>query len=362
MNLNIIAPINTLGYGYTGYHITKTLVQKNKVSLFPIGDKVDNTLMDPFIVEALTSAKLFDVNAPCVRIWHQHDMSHFVGKGPHIGFPIFELDTFSEIEKHHLNSCDALFVTSSWAQNVCINNGITVPVYIVPLGVDRSVFKETESTNQNGPTVFLNCGKWEVRKGHDILIKAFEKAFPQDEQVILLMCNSNPFLNVTQESQWKKLYKNPKVRFISRLQSSQDVAKLMQSADCGVFPSRGEGWNLEALEMLSCGKQLITTLYSAHKEFCCNNNSLLVDIDDVEPAQDGIWFHGQGNWAKIGDKQINQLAEYMRMVHEFKSQGRLMVNKDGIETAKRFSWSNTAEKIIGGIHGFTNIGQQARIS
>jgi hypothetical protein len=123
---------------------------------------------------------------------------------------------------------------------------------------------------------------------------------------------------------------------------------------CGIFPSRGEGWNLEALEMLSCGRHLIITDYSAHKEFCNSDNSMLVSVDDVEPAFDGIWFNGQGNWAKIDNKQIEQIAEYMRSVHLLKQKGGLSLNTEGIDTANKFTWNNATTTMIGSLNGINS--------
>ena len=120
----------------------------------------------------------------------------------------------------------------------------------------------------------------------------------------------------------------------------------MAQTDCGVFPARAEGWNLELLEMMSCGKQVIATNYSAHTEFCNHNNCLLIDTDNVEPAQDGKWFFGQGNWAKIEQKQFHSLVEHMRMIHDLKQSGKLNINSSGIETAVKFSWENTAKEIV----------------
>ena len=77
----------------------------------------------------------------------------------------------------------------------------------------------------------------------------------------------------------------------------------MSKADCGIFPSRAEGWNLDMLEMMALNKSIITTNYSAHTEFCNKDNSFLIDISETEPANDGKWFFGQGNWAKIGEEQ-----------------------------------------------------------
>ena len=38
----------------------------------------------------------------------------------------------------------------------------------------------------------------------------------------------------------------------------------MAEAHCGVFPARSEGWNLGLVEMLSMGRHVIATDYSAH--------------------------------------------------------------------------------------------------
>jgi glycosyltransferase involved in cell wall biosynthesis len=116
----------------------------------------------------------------------------------------------------------------------------------------------------------------------------------------------------------------------------------MSNIDCGVFPSRAEGWNLELLECMSCGKQVITTNYSAHTEFCNQDNSHLVSISEKELAYDGKWFQGQqGFWAKINQEAQDSFIEYMRHVHNNKS-----LNIHGIETGKKFTWSNSTEKMV----------------
>lgn len=349
MHLNILAPINTLGYGYTGFHVVETLMkQGNNVSLFPLGE-IEKSLRTNNINKAEQNSVFFDFNAPCIRLWHQFDMAQFVGRGPHIGFPIFELDTFTDREKHHLKSCDYLFVCSEWAKETCVMNGLDRDrIGVIPLGVDTEVFKPMLS-NQN-KTVFFNIGKWEKRKGHDVLIQAFKKAFRNHPDVLLLMCCSNPFLTQDEEHKWLSLYSAPNIRVIPRLPSQLAVAQLIQSGDCGVFPSRAEGWNLEALETLSCGKQLIITNATAHTEFCNKDNSLLISANELEPAEDGKWFHKQGNWHKIGEQQIDELAHHMSEVHKLKQRCELLPNMEGRLTAEQFTWTNTANKILGHLY------------
>lgn len=355
MKLNLLGPINTLGYGYTALNITKALINnKVELSLFPIGQPQVYTQEDASIVkQCMETAKFFDCNAPCIKIWHQNDMAQFAGKGKHIGFPIFELDTFNNIEKHHLQSCDSLFVCSEWAKDILYNhkNWTSPRVDVIPLGVDTSLFKPSD-INTSSDTIFFNCGKWEVRKGHPELIKAFTSAFePTDKVQLWLMCD-NPFNSEEENAQWYSLfnttkhYENGLIKLIPRVATHHQVYNIMSQTDCGVFPSRAEGWNLEAIEMLACGKHLIITDYSAHTEFCNKENSLLIPIKEKELAFDNKWFFCQGSWAKLETHELDVTIEHMRNVHRMKQNNELALNTRGVETANKFSWNNSAKRII----------------
>lgn len=360
MDVNFQAPINKLGYGYTGLYVLNSLSKIANVSYFPIGnvdcsdEHVDN------IKRCISNAEFFNANAPSLRLWHQFSMAESIGRGCRIGWPIFELDTFTNKEKHNLNSLDKIIVCSEWAKNVCLeqlDKGCEY-VFVVPLGVNRDIFKPTAPNVPSAPTIFLNISKWEIRKSHDILIKAFERAFSHSDNVELWMCCDNPFYDEAKNKEWADYYQKSslgyKVRVIPRQETQQDIARLMNMADCGVFPSRGEGWNLELLEMMSCGKQVVATDYSAHTEFMNDENSYRIgDFRDcgnyhfdVEPAYDGVWFHGQGNWAKITDDHIDQISYRMKLVHKAKQSGRDIVNHAGIETAIEYSWENSTKKLI----------------
>ena len=352
MNINLITPINQVGYGIAGLNVMKSLSVENNVSLFPIKPMQIVTQDDADAVkQCLENSKSFDNKADCIRIWHQHDMAEFVGKGLHVGFPFFELDVFSDDEKYHLNSLDKLFVTSHWAKEICEKelSLSSNDIHIIPLGVDLSIFKPSFThirSDSQDKTVFFNCGKWEVRKGHDILYKIFNDTFETTDDVELWMMCDNPFLSEEQTKEWHNVYKKSKlgdkIKFIPRVNTPSEVYNIMAQADCGLFPSRAEGWNLELLEMMACGKPVIATNYSAHTEFCNEANSLLVDIDHTEPAFDGIWFKGTGNWANIGRKQQEQFSEHMRQVHKDKQSGTLCVNSNGLITAHNFNWNTIA--------------------
>lgn len=352
MNINIISPINQLGYGIAGLNIVKSLTKENHISLWTIG-RPEVTTDDDYkcVLSCTQNAQIPDFHAPCVRIWHQHDMAQFVGKGRKIGFPFFELTQFNNVEKAHLTYLDKIFVCSQWAKDIVLNNinRNTSDVCVVPLGVDVDIFQPSDIID--GPTIFFNCGKWEIRKGHDILPDIFNLAFRPDDNVELWMMCSNPFLSDEETKRWKDLYTNTnlgsKIRFIDRKNTQKEVYNIMQQIDCGVFPARAEGWNLEILELLSCGKHIITTNYSGHTEFCNTHNCLLVDIDQYETAYDGKWFHGNGgSWAKITQKEVEEFAMYMRHIHDMKQRQDLKRNNNGVDTSHTFTWRHTSEQIV----------------
>ena len=348
-DINIITPINQLGYGITGLNIVNSFHKDRfRVALWVIGQPEAPPEFHPMIRQCLDNSKMPNFDAPCIRIWHQFDMSHFTGKGLKIGFPIFELDTFTEQEKHHLSSLDKIFVCSEWAKTILKENGIKVDIHVIPLGVDSDTFIRSAFTRKS--TIFFNCGKWEKRKGHDLLPEIFSEAFNQEDDVELWMMCENPFFSPEENQDWIDSYKRSglgdKIRLIPRQQSQKEVYNIMKQTDCGVFPSRAEGWNLELLEMMACGKHVIATNYSAHTQFCNKDNCRLVEVDNLEEARDDKWFFGDGNWASIKESQTDQIVSYMREIHSLKQQEALKINEAGLETAKKFSWANTTQEII----------------
>ena len=345
-NLNLNCPINSTGYGITSLNILKNL--NNNISLFPIGTNVEvNSENDKNIVQTyLKNSSEFDYQAPCLKIWHQHDLASHIGKGHYYAFPFFELDTFTSREKHHLNYADFLFTASEWGKKILENNGITKPIYIAPLGVDMDIFQSPPKIKvDNNKYVFFHIGKWEHRKGHDFLIKAFESAFTTEDKVELWLLPHNPFLSEKETNEWLNIVNGcvlkDKIKIFEKLPTQFHLAEFIHYSDCGIFLSRAEGWNNEILESMALSKPIIATNYSAHTEYCNENNSFLVSISQTEPAHDNKWFFGQGNWAKLDSDQLEQTIHYMKYVYK----NNIRSNPEGLATAQKYTWARTANII-----------------
>jgi glycosyltransferase involved in cell wall biosynthesis len=224
-------------------------------------------------------------------------------------------------------------------------------IFVVPLGVDRYIFHENYARIWDSTkTIFMNVGKWELRKGHDVLIECFNEAFSESDNVELHMHCHNPFIGEKGNQEWTDLYMNSnmgqagKIKISpQRFENQRDLARIMSKVDCGVFPARAEGWNLDALEMLSMGKQLIITNYSGHTQFCNSKNSHLIEHEEkMEDAIDGVFFNGQGEWLEFTDDMKASLVEKMQKVHKNKKE----LNIEGIGTAKQFSWQHSVQELL----------------
>lgn len=349
MNIHLQAPMGGTGYGHASLHMLKALAKNNNVCLSIIGNATPENREDAEVINNATlkqSSVAYD--APAVKIWHQFDLLNKPGRGKYFAYPFFEIDTFNELERHHLNFPDTIIVSSNWAKSIVEKNNINKPVKVVPLGVDRSIFypRTPEDKEKINNYIFMTAGKWEIRKSHDILIECFNKAFEQNDEVELWLVTHNIFLKQEEEKQWLNLVQNSKlkskIRVFPRLPTQNDLAHIMSYCDCGIYISKAEGWNLELLETMSMNKPIIATNYSAHTEYCNKDNCSLIEISGSESAIDNRWFHGTGNWAKIGDNEKDFIIWYMRQMY----QNRTKENPAGLATAEQYSWENSANTLV----------------
>lgn len=333
MTINLVAPINKLSYGYVASEILYYLSKKNRVCLHPIGHlDVGNKYLE-CVQNSLNNQDVYETGVS-LRIFHEFDLLLHAGY-PRASYSFFEMDQLTERSIRNLKYQHLRIVPTRWAASVL--NKYNIDSEVIPLGVSEE-FKPVEQPDKPR---FAIIGKFEVRKGHDVLPDIFLKAFPKDAE---LWCfTENPFLNKEETDLWRNKFREKLGSRVSFFPRQESIIPYLKQCHAGIFISRGEGWNLGCLEMMAMGKHVIATDYSGHTEYCNSENSYLIDIDTLEPAHDGKWFFGQGNWAKIGKRQEDLIIDSLRDSY----QNYKRINNAGIETGKRYTFEATAERING---------------
>lgn len=358
MKINFFAPMNQLGYGIHAYNLLRAFESRgNHVTLVPPFGQV--SFSDEHIERWMKGQTTFEKNSPGVMIFHEEYLSQFVGS-PRIGFPVFEMEKFTDRQMAMMETCDYLFTPSKWGEMVLKNNGFK-NVFVVNEGFDPNVFPivfESESQKKDEPFTFIHVGKFEARKGTIQVIRAFFHAL-EDENARLLMHVDNPFvtdyseihsalvdlgfLSTNQGGTYRRM--SLSVHFSNSTPTHSQIANLYQKADCGIFPTRAEGWGLPILEMMASGVPCIVGNWTGQSEYLdAIDDGFQIRKFERQPARDSIWFDGsRGNW-NVPDH--NHIVELIKLAF-VSSRGyrKSEAWRNSIQYLRGFTWNRAAEQL-----------------
>lgn len=159
-----------------------------------------------------------------------------------------------------LNRQQAVVVPTKWNQTTFRCCGVTVPIYVVPLGIDTEVFRPDETLFPK--RVFLTAGRSAHgvrRKGLNFVMLAFLTAFPNEPDVVLQV-KTHPDCPVLDVS-------CPRIQVIREHFDEATLVRWYRSGLCYVSGATGEGWGLHQHEAMACGKPLISVPYGGVAEF-----------------------------------------------------------------------------------------------
>jgi hypothetical protein len=111
------------------------------------------------------------------------------------------------------------------------------------------------------------------RKGPDVLLEAYKRAFAERNDVELVMKDfgAEGIYRGGDRDVYRKHAESgalPRLTLLGGEISTDELAELYRSADVFVHPYRGEGFNMPVLEAMACGLPVITTAGGPTDEFC----------------------------------------------------------------------------------------------
>lgn len=327
----------------------------------PMGEGNDRFLadMDPGRRAALQAALNHTVSRQGIHVVHQPGgaATRMTGGAHHVARTMFETDALPPSWVPRLNSMDEIWVPAEFNVQTFRAAGVTVPIHVVPGGVDTDVYRpglEPLAVDGLRGTVFLSVFEWTFRKGWDVLLKAWARTFTADDDVTLLLrTRLMPMGGRTTHPDELERRLNTYLRqlgtsrkrcapivVLDRPVTEADMPRLYATADAYVSSARGEGWGRPLLEAMACGLPTAATRWSGNLAFMDDDNSLLVDIEAIE-AVDGReeldLYQGQ-RWARPSATHLETILD--RMARD--AEARAGYGSRGRAAALRWTWSAAA--------------------
>lgn len=187
-----------------------------------------------------------------------------------------------------------------WVQSLQKVDGIIVPgefdarvfrkyfdtVYTCPQYVDTNLFNLRTSYRQEGSSnfTFMFVGGYGYRKGTDLLVEAFCKAFNPDENVEMVLYCATGFETAFNHiiSIMQKYNPLAKIKLFASSYTPSWMSRYYNRADAFITLSRGEGWCMPFYEALLCGKPAIAPASTAMFEAIPSEFVRFVSVQEIE--------------------------------------------------------------------------------
>ena len=164
---------------------------------------------------------------------------------------------------------DEVWAPSQAARAAFVASGVAPDlVHVVPNGIDPGRFSPDGPRRElptGKRTVLLFVGGMTYRKGIDILLEAYGRAFTSDDDVCLVLkaFGSRTFYRGQTAEEAVRAFQAvpgaPELVLVDDDLAFDEIPALYRSCDVLVQPYRGEGFCLPALEALACGRPVIVT-------------------------------------------------------------------------------------------------------
>ena len=252
--------------------------------------------------------------------------------GPTAARLMFETDQLPPNWMRRLHTVDELWLTSDHALEVFGNAGIPAErMHLLPMTLDfglydRSLEREPFVLPEDARGfTFLTTFEFQERKGWDVLLDAWVRAFDASDDVSLVLKTFSLHGDSRREvhtrldaaladARRRHGKTNAPVVLESSVLPASELPRLYAACDAFVLASRGEGWGRPYMEAMAMGLPTIGSRWSGNLAFMDDENSFLVDgvlrpVErwDARPERDWKghrWFSAD----------VDELATTLRLV------------------------------------------------
>jgi len=189
-----------------------------------------------------------------------------------VGFDVCDTDRITPLASYVANLFDLVIVPSSFCKLVYKRSGVFTNIEVLPHGVDDVFLRPPRMPKDEDVKKIMEKKGWKIlfflwhsgfRKGADIVAEAFTRLVKEFNNVYLIVKLAgilDPFIEY--------MYHIPNVILFNKWLDEESLVDLYDACDIVVVPSRGGGFELNALEGLARGKIVIVSQWGSFDDYC----------------------------------------------------------------------------------------------
>jgi glycosyltransferase involved in cell wall biosynthesis len=249
-------------------------------------------------IEQLTRTPAGRPADPLISVFHtQPPLAWRIpGAAAHVARSMFETDRVPDGWARACESMDEIWVPSAFNVETFARSGVPRTTLVrVPGAIDLQRFSRPTrplAIPRARRFNFLSVFGWGLRKGWDVLLRAFLEEFTRDEDVALIVKTwPGPGRTIDDvRHDVRDLMRRyglgrdwpPHVILSPTMLRAEQLPALYKAADAFVLPTRGEGWGRPFMEAMVMERPVIATRSGGHMDFLNDENSYLVDCRSRE--------------------------------------------------------------------------------
>lgn len=257
-----------------------------------------------------------------------------------IGYTPWESTEVPKGWEEHLIAVDDLWTTSKWTATV-FKQVAHRDAFVLHHGLNDTWRSKMHGPHE-GPFTFLHVGEPAVRKGGDIVLEAWHKAFRKSGAKLIYKATGHPMARVKDRG-GSIIYSPAHLvedggELINTVYSDEGMWDLYRRVDCLVYPTRGEGFGFIPLEAMASGLPTIVPNGGGTAEFAELANPLTKYMWSTanQVEHPGLWM----------DHNVDEVIATMRWVWNNYDYASKHAYANSTTVRETFNWDYIAEKFI----------------
>ncbi|MCC6831589.1 MAG: glycosyltransferase [Thermoleophilia bacterium] len=305
---------------------------------------------DDALVRAMA---LRHAGAPHVVVRDQHPPQFAApAHGALVHFLHWEFGALPEQWRAGAAALDEIWVASPHVRDALLADGVHPDrVTEIPMGVDTARFHpgtpEMDLADAAPGLRFLFVGGLVWRKGADLLLEAYARAFTRDDDVTLVVKDfgaGGPYPPSPEAERAARMAADPRGPRVLRLTGmlpAADIPGLYRACDALVHPDRAEAFGLTMLEAMACGLTVIAPDHGPAGGFLLPDAAIPLPAHPVRATSNrfGPWTMAEP--PLVGEVAVDDLAAAMRRVYEDPA-GVAARAARAVEVASARTWTRAA--------------------